>query len=77
MFVAGIGLPGVAASGTIAANTLVTVGEQRKLMEKLRRSGLKLFSLGESVWTMIGVGSLSVLYCHIAPRAQKSFLVSQ
>ncbi len=35
----GIGLPGVAASGTIAANTIVDVGVQLKLMEELKRSG--------------------------------------
>ena len=35
----GIGLPGVAASGTIAANTLATVGQQSALMTKLRAEG--------------------------------------
>jgi len=35
----GIGLPGVAASGTIAANTLVTVHEQTALMNELRHKG--------------------------------------
>jgi len=35
----GIGLPGVAASGTIAANTLVSVREQTSLMNELRRKG--------------------------------------
>jgi len=35
----GIGLPGVAASGTIAANTLVDVDKQLKLMDDLKSSG--------------------------------------
>lgn len=35
----GIGLPGVAASGTIAANSLVSVGEQLRLMAELKRMG--------------------------------------
>lgn len=35
----GIGLPGVAASGTIAANTLVSVREQSKLIKELRSTG--------------------------------------
>ena len=35
----GIGLPGVAASGTIAANTLVDVGTQLKLMNELKMKG--------------------------------------
>ena len=35
----GIGLPGVAASGTIAANTLVSVGKQQELMKKLSLTG--------------------------------------
>lgn len=35
----GIGLPGVAASGTIAANTLVEVKKQLDLMRKLKKSG--------------------------------------
>lgn len=35
----GIGLPGVAASGTIAANTLVDVGEQLNLIRELRSKG--------------------------------------
>lgn len=35
----GIGLPGVAASGTIAANTLVSVGTQTRLMEELKQMG--------------------------------------
>ena len=35
----GIGLPGVAASGTIAANTLVDVGTQLKLMNELKAKG--------------------------------------
>jgi phytoene dehydrogenase-like protein len=35
----GIGLPGVAASGTIAANTLVSVGTQMKLMKELKKEG--------------------------------------
>jgi phytoene dehydrogenase-like protein len=35
----GIGLPGVAASGTIAANTLVSIGTQMKLMRELRDQG--------------------------------------
>ena len=35
----GIGLPGVAASGTIAANTLVSVGTQMKLMNELKKEG--------------------------------------
>merc|ERR1712157_24181 len=35
----GIGLPGVAASGTIAANTLVDVHKQLELMKKMRASG--------------------------------------
>jgi phytoene dehydrogenase-like protein len=35
----GIGLPGVAASGTIAANTLVSVQTQMKLLQELRAQG--------------------------------------
>jgi phytoene dehydrogenase-like protein len=35
----GIGLPGVAASGTIAANTLVIVHAQLKLMKELKKEG--------------------------------------
>lgn len=35
----GIGLPGVAASGTIAANTLVDVGKQMELMDELKQKG--------------------------------------
>jgi phytoene dehydrogenase-like protein len=35
----GIGLPGVAASGTIAANTLVSVRTQMKLMNDLKKDG--------------------------------------
>jgi phytoene dehydrogenase-like protein len=35
----GIGLPGVAASGTIAANTLVDVGTQLSLMKELKSKG--------------------------------------
>jgi hypothetical protein len=35
----GIGLPGVAASGTIAANTLVSVKAQMNLMNELRIKG--------------------------------------
>jgi len=35
----GIGLPGVAASGTIAANTLVDVSKQLKLMDELEKKG--------------------------------------
>ena len=35
----GIGLPGVAASGTIAANTLVSVSQQMELMEELKQKG--------------------------------------
>ncbi|CAB9516311.1 Prolycopene isomerase, chloroplastic [Seminavis robusta] len=35
----GIGLPGVAASGTVAANTLVDVQKQTELMNRLRESG--------------------------------------
>lgn len=35
----GIGLPGVAASGTIAANTLVSIKEQTNLMKELKKSG--------------------------------------
>ena len=35
----GIGLPGVAASGTIAANTLVDVNIQLNLMKSLRAKG--------------------------------------
>lgn len=35
----GIGLPGVAASGTIAANTFVSVQKQSLLMNELRRKG--------------------------------------
>lgn len=35
----GIGLPGVAASGTIAANTLIGVEKQMKLMQELKESG--------------------------------------
>jgi phytoene dehydrogenase-like protein len=35
----GIGLPGVAASGTIAANTLVDVGSQLNLMKELKAKG--------------------------------------
>lgn len=37
--VAGIGLPGVAASGTIAANTLASVKSQKELMKELQRKG--------------------------------------
>jgi phytoene dehydrogenase-like protein len=36
----GIGLPGVAASGTIAANTLTDVFKQRALLRKLRQRGV-------------------------------------
>lgn len=36
---AGIGLPGVAASGTIAANTIVDASVQLKLMEDLKKRG--------------------------------------
>ncbi len=35
----GIGLPGVAASGTIAANSLVGVRQQMALMKELRKNG--------------------------------------
>jgi hypothetical protein len=35
----GIGLPAVAASGTIAANTLTTVKAQNKLMNDLKAQG--------------------------------------
>jgi len=35
----GIGLPGVAASGTIAANTMVNVGKQLELMNELKEKG--------------------------------------
>ena len=35
----GIGLPGVAASGTIAANTLVPLSSQQELMQELRDKG--------------------------------------
>ena len=35
----GIGLPGVAASGTIAANTLVDVEAQVNLMKEMRSMG--------------------------------------
>lgn len=35
----GIGLPGVAASGTVAANTLVDVRKQRRLIRKLQEMG--------------------------------------
>ena len=35
----GIGLPGVAASGTIAANTLVDVKIQLELMRTMRANG--------------------------------------
>ena len=35
----GIGIPGVAASGTIAANTLVSVQQQNDLMKELRNKG--------------------------------------
>ena len=35
----GIGLPGVASSATIAANTMVGVRQQMKLMKELRKSG--------------------------------------
>ncbi|KAL7578240.1 hypothetical protein ACA910_012660 [Epithemia clementina (nom. ined.)] len=35
----GIGLPGVAASGTIAANTLVSVKQQNQLMTELKQQG--------------------------------------
>ena len=35
----GIGLPGVAASGTIAANTLVDVDAQMKLMRDMKECG--------------------------------------
>jgi hypothetical protein len=35
----GIGLPGVASSGTIAANTLVSIKTQTKLMKELKKSG--------------------------------------
>ncbi len=37
--VLGIGLPGVAASGTIAANTLASLKSQTELMDELRRKG--------------------------------------
>jgi phytoene dehydrogenase-like protein len=37
---AGIGLPGVAASGTIAANTLTDVKNQRALLNKMRQKGV-------------------------------------
>jgi phytoene dehydrogenase-like protein len=36
----GIGLPGVAASGTVAANTLVEVKKQMTLMKRLREEGV-------------------------------------
>jgi phytoene dehydrogenase-like protein len=36
----GIGLPGVAASGTVAANTLVEVQKQLMLMKRLRQAGM-------------------------------------
>jgi hypothetical protein len=36
----GIGLPGVAASGTIAANTLASVNEQSALIRKLKKEGV-------------------------------------
>jgi hypothetical protein len=39
LFTAGIGLPGVAASGTIAANSLATVKAQSNLMNELRQKG--------------------------------------
>ena len=39
MNVKGIGLPGVAASGTIAANTLVDVDKQLRLMDDLKSNG--------------------------------------
>lgn len=35
----GIGLPGVAASGTVAANTLVEVGKQQRLIRQLQQQG--------------------------------------
>jgi phytoene dehydrogenase-like protein len=35
----GIGLPGVAASGTIAANTMVPISAQLSLMEELKEKG--------------------------------------
>jgi phytoene dehydrogenase-like protein len=35
----GIGLPGVAASGTIAANTMVSIQQQFQLMDELREMG--------------------------------------
>mmetsp|Transcript_8804 Transcript_8804/g.18258 ORF Transcript_8804/g.18258 Transcript_8804/m.18258 type:complete len:151 (-) Transcript_8804:939-1391(-) len=35
----GIGLPGVAASGTIAANTLATIRQQGSLMKELKKNG--------------------------------------
>jgi hypothetical protein len=35
----GIGLPGVAASGTIAANTIVDPSVQLRLMEDMKRMG--------------------------------------
>jgi hypothetical protein len=35
----GIGLPAVAASGTIAANTLTTVKAQNQLMNDLKKQG--------------------------------------
>jgi phytoene dehydrogenase-like protein len=35
----GIGLPGVAASGTIAANTLVSIRDQLNLMKELKKDG--------------------------------------
>jgi phytoene dehydrogenase-like protein len=35
----GIGLPGVAASGTIAANTMTTIANQRNLMKELKAKG--------------------------------------
>lgn len=35
----GIGLPGVAASGTIAANTMAPVAKQLALMDELRKKG--------------------------------------
>lgn len=39
MLCKGIGLPGVAASGTIAANSLTTVKAQINLMNELREKG--------------------------------------
>jgi hypothetical protein len=35
----GIGLPGVAASGTIAANSIASVKAQKDLMTELRKKG--------------------------------------